>query len=433
VGAHREGVRRDGELKFPRGKEDTMKKLLAHAFLSFCLAALLAGGGAAIAKEPARPDIGGARDIYDGSLFPDKAVRTYSNTDLIFPTRKVKAGGKPSPLAVSDKPMGPITFKSEGKTYDLPDYVALNRMVGLLVLKDGKVVFEHYDFGFKPDMRWMSMSVAKSFVSTLVGAAIKDGYIGSVNDPVTKYLPQLAGGGYDGVTVRDMLMMSSGVKWNETYTDPASDRRALLELQIKSDRKGAIFEVMKPLPRATEPGKTFNYNTGETVLIGEVVQAATKMPLADYLSKKIWIPVGMEADASWWLDSPGGHEVGGSGLLARLRDFARFGQFILEGAKVKGESIVPEGWLAEATSAKPIVGVTGKNGYGYQWWTVKPEAGKAHEGVFMGRGIHGQYLYINPAHKLVVAGLGARPKPVGKQAIDDLDFLAAVVERLGPP
>jgi CubicO group peptidase (beta-lactamase class C family) len=207
----------------------------------------------------------------------------------------------------------------------------------------------------------------------------------------------------------------------------------LLELQIKSDRKGAIFEVMKPLPRATEPGKTFNYNTGETVLIGEVVQAATKMPLADYLSKKVWVPVGMEADASWWLDSPGGHEVGGSGLLARLRDFARFGQFILEGAKVKGESIVPEGWLAEATSAKPIVGVTGKNGYGYQWWTVKPEAGKAHEGVFMGRGIHGQYLYINPAHKLVVAGLGARPKPVGKQAIDDLDFLAAVVERLGPP
>jgi hypothetical protein len=410
-----------------------MKKLLTHAFVPFCLAALLAAGGAAVAKEPARPDIGGARDIYDGSLFPDKAVRTYSNTDLIFPTRKVKAGGKPSPLPVSDKPMGPVTFKSEGKTYDLPDYVALNRMVGLVVLKDGKIVFEHYDFGFRPDMRWMSMSVAKSFVSTLVGAAIKDGYIASVNDPVTKYLPQLAGGGYDGVTVRDMLMMASGVKWNETYTDPASDRRALLELQIKSDRKGAIFEVMKPLPRATEPGKTFNYNTGETVLIGEVVQAATKMPLADYLSKKIWVPVGMEADASWWLDSPGGHEVGGSGLLARLRDFARFGQFILEGARVKGESIVPEGWLAEATSAKPITGVTGKNGYGYQWWTVKPEAGKAHEGVFMGRGIHGQYLYINPAHRLVVAGLGARSKPVGKQAIDDLDFLAAIVEKLASP
>lgn len=386
----------------------------------------------ALATEPSKPDIGGARDIYDGSLYPDKAVRTYSQTDLIFPTRTVKAGGKPSPLPVSDAPLREVTFKSGGMTYDLPDYVTLNRMVGLLVMKDGKVVFEHYDFGFRPDLRWMSMSVAKSFVSTLVGAAIKDGYIASVNDPVTKYLPQLAGGAYDGVTVRDMLMMASGVKWNETYTDPASDRRALLELQIRSDRKGAIFEVMKPLPRATEPGKTFNYNTGETVLIGEIVQEATRMPLADYLSKKVWIPVGMEADASWWLDSPGGHEVGGSGLLARLRDFARFGQFILDGAKVNGESIVPDGWLAEATSAKPLVGITGSFGYGYQWWTVKPDESPWHEGAFMGRGIHGQYLYINPKQRVVIAGLGARSKPLGKQAMDDLDFLAAVVEKLSP-
>lgn len=406
-----------------------MKSRRIHMLLA-TLAAAFVAAGPVLAKSPTEPDIGGARDIYDGSLYPDKAVRTFSNTDLIFPTRTVKAGGKTSPLPISDTPLGPVSFKSEGKEYDLPDYVALNRMVGLLVMKDGKVVFEHYDFGFKPEMRWMSMSVAKSFVSTLVGAAIKDGFISNVNDPVTKYLPQLAGGGYDGVTVRDMLMMASGVKWNETYTDPKSDRRTLLEHQIRSDRKGAIFEVMKPLPRATEPGKTFNYNTGETVLIGEVVQAATKMPLSDYLSQKVWIPVGMEADASWWLDSPGGHEVGGSGLLARLRDFARFGQFILDGAKVNGQSIVPDDWLAEATSAKPIAGVTGKNGYGYQWWTLKPEVSRWHEGVFMGRGIQGQYLYINPKQRVVIAGLGARSKPVGKQAIDDLDFLAAVVEKL---
>ena len=274
------------------------------------------------------------------------------------------------------------------------------------------------------------MSVAKSFVSTLVGAAIKDGYISSLNDPVTKYLPQLSGSAYEGVSVRDLLMMASGMKWNETYTDPSSDRRKLLELQIASNRQGAIFDVMKTLPKASEPGKNFNYSTGETVLIGEVVQAATKMPLADYLSKKIWVPVGMQANGLWWLDSPEGHEVGGSGILAVLRDFGRFGQFILDGAKVNGQSIVPDGWLAEAGSAKPITGVTGKNGYGYQWWTVKPEVGKIHESVFMGRGIHGQYLYINPANNIVIVGLGARPKPVGKQAIDDLDFLAAVVETL---
>ena len=407
-----------------------MKKLRLRPLALLCAAALLSACASG-PPAPARSEIGGARDIYDGSLYPDRAVRTYSHTDLIFPTRTVKAGPVPSPLPVAAAPMGPLSFKSEGKTYDLPDYVALNRMVGLLVLKDGQIVFEHYDFGFRPDMRWMSMSVAKSFVSTLVGAAIKDGYIATLDDPVTRYLPQLAGSGYEGVKVRDVLTMSSGVKWNETYTDPSSDRRALLELQIASDRKGAIFDVMKRLPKVSEPGRNFNYNTGETVLIGEIVQAATKMPLADYLSKKVWVPAGMEADAAWWLDSPGGHEVGGSGLLARMRDFARFGRFMLDGAKAPGgESILPDGWLAEATSAKPVAGVTGKNGYGYQWWTVKPEAGKAHEGVYMGRGIHGQYLYVNPAHRLVVVGLGARPKPSGKQAIEDLDFLAAVVEKL---
>ena len=382
------------------------------------------------AEEAARLDVGTARDIYDGSLFPDKAVRTYSNTDKIFPTRTIKARGDPSPLPVSDNPIKALSFSSEGKTYDLPDYVALNRMVGLLILKDGKIVFEHYDFGFTPKARWMSMSVAKSLVSTLVGAAIKDGYIASINDPVTKYLPQLSGSAYEGVSVRDMLMMASGVKWNETYVDPASDRRQLLELQIASNKPGAIFGIMKSLPKASDPGKNFNYNTGETVLIGEVVQAATKMHLADYLSQKIWIPVGMESDASWWLDAPDGHEVGGSGVLAVMRDFGRFGQFILEGAQIDGKKIVPDWWLADATSAKPLVGVTGKNGYAYQWWTVKPEAGSAHDGVFMGRGIHGQYLYINPKNNVVVVGLGARPKPVGKQAIDDLDFLAAVVEKL---
>src|SRR5436190_424136 len=154
----------------------------------------------ALAQEVAAVDTGTARDIYDGSLFPDKAVRTYSNTDKLFPTRTIKAGGKPSVLPMSDTPLKALSFTSEGKTYDLPDYVALNRMVGLLILKEGKIVFEHYDFGFAPNARWMSMSVAKSLVSTLVGAAIKDGYIASIDDPVTTYLPQLSGSAYEGVS-----------------------------------------------------------------------------------------------------------------------------------------------------------------------------------------------------------------------------------------
>lgn len=386
--------------------------------------------GNADAKKSIKLDIGSAGDIWDGSLFPDKAVRTYSNTDKIFPTRTIKAGKKTYPLHVSDDPIKALRFPSSGKTYDLPDYVALNRVVGLLILKNGKIVFEHYDFGFTPKARWMSMSIAKSFVSTLVGAAIKDGFIASINDPVTKYLPQLAGSAYENVTVRDVLMMASGVKWDETYVDPASDRRKYLELQIASNKPGAIFDLLKSLPKAAEPGTTFNYNTGETVLIGEIVQAATKMHLADYLSQKVWSTVAMESDASWYLDSPNGHEVGGSGVLATMRDFGRFGQFILNGAQIDGKKIVPDWWLADATSPKPLKGISGQYGYAYQWWPVMAEAGSVHEGVFMGRGIHGQYLYVNPKENVVVVGLSARPKPTGKDAINDLDFLAAVVQKL---
>ncbi|MEQ1515784.1 MAG: serine hydrolase [Usitatibacteraceae bacterium] len=392
---------------------------------------------APVSKSPvadtANLDIGTARDIYNGALFPDKAVRTYSNTDRIFPTRTIKAAGTASLLPASEKPLTALSLTSAGKTYDLPDYVALNRVVGLLILKDGKVAFEHYDYGFTPKSRWMSMSMAKSIVSTLVGAAVKDGYIASINDPVTKYLPQLAGSAYEKVAVRDMMMMASGVKWNETYVDPKSDRRVLLELQIASNKNGAIFDHMKALGKGTGTGTNFNYNTGETILIGEVVQAATKMPLADYLSQKIWSRIGMESDAKWWLDSPNGHEVGGSGVLATLRDFGRFGQFILNGAQIDGQKIVPDWWLADATSAKPLTGLTGVDGYAYQWWTVTPEGGAAHEGAFMGQGIHGQYLYINPKHNLVVVALSARPKPTGKDAIEDLDFLAGVVEKLRKP
>lgn len=383
-----------------------------------------------MAQDTGKADIGTARDIYDGSLFPDKAVRTFSSTERIFPTRVIKAGGKPSPLPASDQPLTAISFESGGKRYDLPDYVALNRVVGLLILKNGKVAFEHYDSGVGPETRWMSMSLAKSFVSTLVGAAIKDGFIGSVNDPVTKYLPQLAGTAYEGVSIRDVLMMASGVKWDETYTNPSSDRRKLLEIQVASNKPGAIFDLMKSLRRAHHPGTVFNYNTGETVLVGEILQAATKMPLSDYLSQKIWYPLGMEADALWWLDSPNGHEVGGSGVLARLRDFGRFGVFILNGAQIHGRKLVPDGWLAEATTAKPLNGLSGPFGYGYQWWPIKAEAGSVHEGAFMGRGIQGQYLYINPAQNVAAIGLGARSKPRGKECINDLDFLAAVVQKL---
>ena len=201
------------------------------------------------------------------------------------------------------------------------------------------MVFEHYDRGMTDKTRWVSMSVAKSFTAALVGMAIKDGAIKSLDDMVVTYLPQLKGGAYEGVTLRNLLMMASGVKWDETYVDPKSDRSKFLDLQIAQNTKGAIFESTKGLSRAVPPGTAFVYKLPDTVLVGEVVRAATKKNLAEYCSEKIWKPLGMESDALWVLDSPNGYEIAGMGVNAVPRDYARFGQFLLDGCVVDGKKV----------------------------------------------------------------------------------------------
>jgi CubicO group peptidase (beta-lactamase class C family) len=273
----------------------------------------------------------------------------------------------------------------------------------------------------------MSMSVAKSISSTLVGVAIKDGLIKGLDSQVVDYVPRLQGTGYDGATVRDILMMSSGVKWNEVYTDLASDRRALLRAQI-AQKPGGAMEVIAHLPRVAEPGALNTYSTGETQVLAEILHGAIKKPLAEYLSEKIWVPQGMEADAKWWLDSPDGIEIGGSGISATLRDFARFGLFFLNGGVINGSRVLPEGWTKEAGSPKILKG--GKPlEYGYMWWTGMTDAAKR-DNAFSAVGILGQYVYINPAHKVVIAQSSAEPKPTGKAAIDPIVFFDAIVATL---
>jgi len=333
------------------------------------------------------------------------------------------------PLPRAARPLTAVKFQSRGRAWDLDDYLAVNRVAGLLVLKDGQIALELYQYGNTPRTRWMSMSIAKSITSTLIGAAIQQGKIGSIDDGVTKYLPALAGSAYDGVSIRDILLMASGVKWNEAYTDPASDRRRLLEAQI-AQRPGAAMALMAALPRAAAPGTVNNYNTGETLVAGEIVRAATGMPLSQYLSERIWRKVGMEADANWWLDAPGGIEIAGSGLSATLRDYGRFGLFFMGGGVAGGEQILPPGWTVEAGTPKTL-----KDGrpldYGYFWWpAVATSATRDPEGAFLGEGIFGQFLYLNPRERVVIVAWSARSKPEGMDLIEDLDFFAAATRAL---
>lgn len=388
------------------------------------------GNGGPLPGDPAYPHssepMGTARQIYDGVLSPQLAVNTFRNADRLFPTRRIAASASPYALPYAAMPLTELRFVSNSTQVGLQTYLDGNRVAGLLVLKGGQIAHETYRYGNTERTRWMSMSVAKSIVSTLIGAAVKDGSIASIDDPVTKYVPRLAGSAYDGVTVRQVLMMSSGVRWNETYTDPASDRRQLLEVQI-GQQPGAALDMMARLPRAATPGSANNYSTGETQVAGEVLHGAIKRPLAHYLSEKIWARFGMEADANWWLLSPDGMEVGGSGINATLRDYGRFGQFILNDGTIGSERILPEGWITEATSPKTLSTGTALN-YGYLWWMA--EGASRADGAFMAIGINGQYLYVNRKEKVVIVVLGAQPQPSGGGTVSHTAFFDAVVAAL---
>jgi CubicO group peptidase (beta-lactamase class C family) len=357
--------------------------------------------------------IGTVRQIYDGVLTPELAVNTFRNIDRLFPTRRIPASANPTPLPKAAVPLTDV--------HGLESYLELNRVAAILVLQDGRVKLERYRFGNTERTRWMSMSIAKSITSTLIGAALKQGYIRSLSDSVTRYVPALIDSAYDGVTVRDVLMMASGVRWNETYTDSSSDRRHLLEAQI-SQVPGSLMAVMRNLPRSATPGTVNNYNTGETQVAAEILRAAAGRPLATYLSERLWSRFGMEADANWWLASPDGIEIGGSGFSATLRDYGRFGLFILGGGVAAGDSILPAGWVHEATTPKTL-----RDGspidYGYLWWPGR-------DGAFMAMGIHGQYIYVNPAAHVVIVVWGARPHPTAGQVVDDWAFCDAVIDAL---
>jgi CubicO group peptidase (beta-lactamase class C family) len=371
-------------------------------------------------------DIDGLRQMYDGAMLPDVEVAAFSHSERLLPVRVVHRAKTIRPLPKRAKPFPAIRFDIQGHHYDLYDYLATNRVAGMLVLKDGEIAFEDYELGIRPDTRWISFSIAKSITSTLVGAALVDGSISSLDDPVVRYVPALKGSAYEGVSVRQILTMSSGVRWDETYTDPKSDRRQVLELQI-AGKPGAVLRYMGSLSRAAPPGSVWNYSTGEAFVLGTVVEGATHRALTDYLSEKIWSPAGMEQDATWWVDGSDGLTWAGSGIGATLRDYGRFALIAADQGRLNGRTIVPEGWFSEAGSPRQIGGKTVD--YGYMWW-IPSQIDPVHAGAFEAEGIFGQYIYVNPRERLVIVVLSARSKPEPQMELDDEAFFSAVATAL---
>ena len=354
------------------------------------LAGLLGGSllGAARASPPLPP--GGAAIL---TWTPEQQAFGYKNMEKIAPVRVIKRGKTVHPLPPASAQIDP-TFAVGDKSYNTDSYMREFRASGVLVIKNGKIVLERYGLGRKPKERWTSFSVAKSVTSTLIGAAVKDGKIKSLDDRVTRYIPELKGSAYDDVTVRQLITMTSGVKWNESYTDPNSDV-AKEGLSILEPGVNPVVSYMRRLPREAPPGAKFVYKTGETDLAGILLSNAVGEPLAQYLSEKIWQPYGMEQDGIW-VEDVAGHERGGCCISMTLRDYGRMGQFMLDHGVADGREVLPAGWTQDATAAH-----VADPPYGYFWWIVP--------GGYEAEGIFGQTLSVFPEDHLVVVINSAWP------------------------
>ena len=300
----------------------------------------------------------------------------------------------------------------DGSEHDIASFMDRNRIAGVLVLRHGKVVLERYGLGLGEHDRWSTMSTVKSMTAMLVGAAVHDGAIGAIDDPLTKYLPELAGSAYEGVSLRHVMTMSSGVRWTEIYPDRNSDVNRYSK-SLADKVPGGVLKLMASLPRAARPGTAFLYNSGDTYLLGAALTRAVGKPLADYMSERVWQPAGMECDGFYTLESDGGQEIGGSRAGMVLRDFGRFGEFVLNDGVIDGLRVLPEGWVeAAATPAfkletSPVVDITH---YGYSWWLG--------DGVMAALGHAGQRIDIFRNEGLVVVTLAAFPQPPYVPATD---------------
>lgn len=372
---------------------------------------------------------------------PENQAATLRNQDQIGPHRVIRRGGAVRALPPHGRPLTDQAYAAGDVMVGLDDFMARRRTAGFLILKNGQIALERYGMGNGPDSRWTSFSTAKSMTATLIGAALHDGAIGSLDDACELYLPQLRCCAYEGVSLRNLLRMASGVAWDERVNFDGGDARRLSQAVV-SRRPGAILDLLRTLPRAAPQGSVFNYSTGESFLLGAVVRAATGRPLADYFAETVWGPAGMEADALWQLDSEDGQELGGMGVSACLRDVGRFGLLVLEdGDAWGGRRVLPKGWRDRAGQPDCPATAFGRlmagspAGYGYHWWSLPsaPFAGGLHAGAFLALGAFGQRIYINPTEQVVVVIQSAWRQPSDSEAeAETVALLRTLVRALRP-
>ena len=334
---------------------------------------------------------------------PDQTITNFKHLDQLFPVRTVSRSSSVLDLP-NGQPIDPIV-PLEDRSLTVDQLMDEYRVTGVIALHHGRIVIERYAHGRTAQDRWFSASVAKTVTSTLVGAAIRDGLIGSVDDPITRYIPELkANPAFDGVTLRHLMSMSSGLSYHENTADATSDL-ALSDGGPIIDGRPPIVSYAMKLTRTHPPGTFEEYQTINADLAGIAVSRVLKgRTVADYLSEKIWRPAGMEADANWVLGKTG-IERGGCCISATLRDYARFGLFIAKGDSGPAGTVLPAGWVDKARM--PVWPATDEgSGIGWFWWVRQ-------DGGYEAQGAYGQSITIYPKDDVVIAINSATSNPHG--------------------
>lgn len=374
-----------------------MKKVIAGI-----VALLLMGVGVFIfVYKPNLERMELAATLFSGA----EQYENFSRVREMFPTTVLTASSKPYDFPTGEEISLPENYDFNGESLSVADFLTLTDTSALLVLAGGKVRFEEYYLTGGRDVNWWSMSMSKSFVSTLVGIAVQEGHIESVDAPITKYVPELKGSAYDGVAIVDVLEMSSGAAWNEDYADPESDVMKMGRIMALGGSLDTFTATLKP----ERPPGTFNqYTSADTQALAMLLARATGRSVTDYMQEKLWEPLGAESDAFWIVDD---HQVemAFGGLNATARDYAKIGELFRRDGDWQGTQIINPDWVYAATHAEKPHLLPGENpasdypmGYGYQWWLM--------DGIdeeYSAIGVYNQFIYVNPTRDLVIVKLSA--------------------------
>jgi hypothetical protein len=336
---------------------------------------------------------------------PEQIVHNFRSMETLFRAVPVRRSETPHRFESEPRDL-PLTYEYRGATKDVERFLQDTWTTGLIVLQDGKIVQERYFRGNTATSKSISWSVAKSFISALVGIAVAEGRIADIHRPVSDYVPVLRGSGYDGVPVKDVLQMSSGIRFDENYGEFFSDINRLGRA-IAFDT--SLDEFVASLKRERAPGTFHHYVSMDTQVLGMLLRETTGETIASYLESRIWKKLGMESDAYWLIDR-NGMELAFGGLNAVLRDYARLGQLYLNEGEWQGQQIVPAAWVrASVNPGAPHLqpgnpASTWVLGYGYQWWIPQQP-----DGDYLAIGVYGQFIYVYPKRKIVIAKTSAYP------------------------